>query len=879
MKDSHPQKLNPLTRVKVVTSNGLKIITENRINSGELGEKAYGLSCLPPEWTLPWFVLSSECFQEYVGAKNDEKKNEVIKAWSKKCEQQIELSGIPKNGKIIIRSSGVNETLKDRGKFYSKTGEANNLEKTLQRCMEENLTDPDSSGQEINFVVQSYVEPKEKGHLSNERRCAKEARDWLGEVEKSSYSEPFKVNFRKWRTEIDIEKAKEVPIKCDLSISKQKSLMNVAAWATQLDSRLHFEWIWNGKHIYLVQVEKETTTGTYIPNQSISNLSKKSHFTLKCFREINKYDAKKYRKIKNVFTYMNLNLPTIPIYILDNRKILKSLSKGIVSNELREDIRQLTSASLVIRTDLSSKDQSILQMLPRSEELRDELRAITWLQEKAKLLLGDSKNEFEDIAFICHNFIPSEAAAFAFATPGERKVQVESLWGIPEGLYYNSHDKFVVDTNNKKLDSSKNAQANYKILSKIQFKNYCVAPDECGDWRMQEIAPPFDWRPSIRKEDWLTYIAANSRRIAEREVKPISIMWFVGLGNVDNKMPELIPWFHEECHAIAPYHSKQLQKKKPNDKIFTIRREHDIEELNKQLEKGDSNITHIRVKPVEESLLREKTTLRRIGEVAKNASKIILLEGATLSHAYYQLIQVGAIVEAEAWFDEDKEIREFHKLVRDKVPDKISDGGERVDVRTLKGDYLNKALKEKLVEEAIEVLDTRDYNSLLEELADVQEVISSILEQVGSSPIEVANLQKRKREKSGGFSKGIVLEGTSNPSIHSKLNPTLSFDLGLEHDQDNVIKINNSGLGPTTTSWKDKRQSGGNEEMLVNFVVPILEDSWSVESQDLRSSMGSRGLSKAKLKGTRQAGKLRIELSLYTGGSQLDLFQEPEPKI
>ena len=184
-----------------------------------------------------------------------------------------------------------------------------------------------------------------------------------------------------------------------------------------------------------------------------------------------------------------------------------------------------------------------------------------------------------------------------------------------------------------------------------------------------------------------------------------------------------------------------------------------------------------------------------------------------------------------------------------------------------------------MVEEAIEVLDTRDYNSLLEELADVQEVISSILEQVGSSPIEVANLQKRKREKSGGFSKGIVLEGTSNPSIHSKLNPTLSFDLGLEHDQDNVIKINNSGLGPTTTSWKDKRQSGGNEEMLVNFVVPILEDSWSVESQDLRSSMGSRGLSKAKLKGTRQAGKLRIELSLYTGGSQLDLFQEPEPKI
>lgn len=876
MKNYYKSPLTPISTVFLVDSCGEHSISPSDVDVNHIGEKAYGLACLPKSWTPAWFILSSECFRDYSGAKTESEKSEILSAWNERCVKIIESSDLAASENLIVRSSGVNETLQDRGKFYSKTGKRENLKATLKDCLEENLKDPDSKGQEINFVIQSHISPKEKGHLSNERRCSKEQRDWLGEIERSSYSEPFKVNYRRWRTDIEISSASMNPIPCSLSINLQKSLMTVAAWAQNINSRLHFEWVWNGSYIYLVQVEKEISTGDFSPDDTSSIAIAQEVKDLKVFREIDKNDAKKYRKIKNVFIYLELNLPTAPIYILDDIETLREISDGTIPESLKGDIEKLTGTSLIIRTDISSEDQALLQMLPRSEELRCTKSAIEWLKKHAKSLLADPKIPDEKIAFICHNFIPSESAAFSFSSPGERKVQIESLWGIPEGLYYNSHDKFVVDTLNRELDRLPTKIQKYKISKKIQFKNYCVAPDQNGNWRMQEIKPPFDWRSSIRKDEWLQYIAFYSRKIAEYEDKPTSIMWFVGLSG-QNKHPELIPWFHEECHTVNPHNSTRFQKKTPQDKVFDVRYEEDINELIKNLESESSTITHIRVKPVEERLLREKATLQRIGKIAKESDKVILLEGATLSHAYYQLIQVGALVQAEAWFEEDNEVKEFHKLVRDRIPSRISEGGERVDISTLSGDSLMRALKDKLVEEAIEVLDSKNYESLLEELADVQEVIKAIVTKIDSSIDEVNRIQESKHRKLGGFDEGLVLHGTSNPSIQNSSNQNLSLELDLSPAMDTGIQVTNQTANRPSSSWKDKRRSGNSEELLVNFVVPILEDSWAIDSQELYDPNGRRGVSKARLKGKRTSGNLRIELTLYSTGPQLDLFREDDP--
>lgn len=871
---STPSKspLTPIASVIMIDSAGEKVIDPSKINVKDIGEKAYGLACLPKRWTPEWFIVSSECFREYSSSTSRELKEKTLEKWSERCIRKIESSNLAISQKLIVRSSGTNETLKDRGKFYSKTGDQADFKETLRSCLEENLCDPDSQDQDINFVIQAYIQPKEKGHLSNERRCSKEQRDWLGEIERQPHSEPFKVNYRRWRTDIEVDNACKKPIPCNLSINLQKSLMTVAAWAQSINSRLHFEWVWNGNNIFLVQLEKEITTGTFVPTNALYPAISKEITELKIFREISKSDAKRYRKIKNVFVYLDLELPIVPIYILDDMDELKKLSQGRASNLLKKDIESLTKTSLIIRTDIESEDQTLLQMLPRSEELRSARSALNWLKKNAKALLEDPKLSNEKITFICHNFIPSEAAAFSFSSPGERKVQVESLWGIPEGLYYNSHDKFVIDTLNKNPDKLSPFNWKYKITRKVQFKNYCVAPDSQGNWKMQELKPPFDWRPSIRKEEWLSYIAFYSRQIAEYEKKPTSIMWFVGLSSLNNE-PELIPWFHEECHAVNPYKSEGFHKKTPQDKIFDIKYEKDINELVDKLRSESSTITHIRVKPVEEHLLREKATLQRIGNIAKKANKVVLLEGATLSHAYYQLIQAGALVQAEAWFEEDNEIKEFNKLVRDYIPSRISDGGEKVEISTLTGDTLIKALKEKLVEEALEVFDSKNHDSLLEEIADVQEVIRAIASKVGSKLSEIDRIRKEKHERLGGFEQGIVLYGTSNPSVQNSSGHNFSLDLDLSPAGDPGIRVINQG-SERYSSWKDKRQSGNSEELLLNFVTPLLADSWSVDSQEIYDPKGQRGVSKARLKGKRIGGDLKIELSLYSSGPQLDLFQD-----
>ena len=77
------------------------------------------------------------------------------------------------------------------------------------------------------------------------------------------------------------------------------------------------------------------------------------------------------------------------------------------------------------------------------------------------------------------------------------------------------------------------------------------------------------------------------------------------------------------------------------------------------------------VKPQDEILLRDRNALQKIGGLVKKIDAVIFLEGATLSHAYYQLLQTGANVEAGTTFKGDNEQQVFNKLVRDKIPQKI----------------------------------------------------------------------------------------------------------------------------------------------------------------------------------------------------------------
>ena len=94
---------------------------------------------------------------------------------------------------------------------------------------------------------------------------------------------------------------------------------------------------------------------------------------------------------------------------------------------------------------------------------------------------------------------------------------------------------------------------------------------------------------------------------------------------------------------------------------------------------------------------------------------------------------------------------QFNKLIRSKLPERMSVEGVNVVGRNLNSEEFTQELKNKLVEEAIEVQDTNSRDSLVKELADVMEVIESIISVHNITKEEVEKEQVIKRETNGQF--------------------------------------------------------------------------------------------------------------------------------
>jgi predicted house-cleaning noncanonical NTP pyrophosphatase (MazG superfamily) len=104
---------------------------------------------------------------------------------------------------------------------------------------------------------------------------------------------------------------------------------------------------------------------------------------------------------------------------------------------------------------------------------------------------------------------------------------------------------------------------------------------------------------------------------------------------------------------------------------------------------------------------------------------------------------------------DDTDWRTRDKLVRDGIPALIAAEGRVPYVVQLKGKKLTEALREKLIEEVGEYLDSGD----VEELADVVEVVRSLAEVHGVSAKELDVLRARKRTEKGGFEGGQYYSG------------------------------------------------------------------------------------------------------------------------
>ena len=97
----------------------------------------------------------------------------------------------------------------------------------------------------------------------------------------------------------------------------------------------------------------------------------------------------------------------------------------------------------------------------------------------------------------------------------------------------------------------------------------------------------------------------------------------------------------------------------------------------------------------------------------------------------------------------------YNKLVRDRIPEILEAKGKKYTVRQIdegfeKGSYLRK----KLIEETDEFLKSPN----IEELADVQEVIFAIAENMGHSREHLEAFREEKAAHRGTFKDNWILE-------------------------------------------------------------------------------------------------------------------------
>jgi predicted house-cleaning noncanonical NTP pyrophosphatase (MazG superfamily) len=775
-------------------------------------------------------------------------------------------AGLDDGKPVWVRSSGTAETMRNRGGLVSQRSQPSEITATIQRLRRQ----LQGSAEEVHWVIQQAVEQKALGHLSNERHLSYENRDWVTEFEPRNghpgYTAPIAV--RRWRDGTDL-RADELLCISEPEITLR--LKNVARWATQFSSRIHFEWVWDGAVVSIVQADPAERHRGVDPRSLLAvNVPLWNAQSFQSFHSAEQSDYERYDKLSNAHLYRTLGYEMPEFYVADETPLIDSILAGEIPEPLERDLNELTRRPLIIRTDGRDIPAEKREMLPRSDELRSSTEAKEWLLGKFRLRIHEAGLENSHVCLIAHHFIPSVASAWARAEPGNRIVRVESLWGIPEGLYWYSHDTFEIDTQATELGASwLSGPPSYTYRERIRYKGTFVSPDPYGKWGPVQTLPPYEWRRSITKASWLSEIAHVTRQVAERENYPISLMWFVG-NHPEATMHKVLPWFHSRSEFTG------TPKAAPRHKLagmgdYSITSAADWTRFQSDLQAG-RRIERVVVEPADAELIRNNGFAEDLATVAASQRIVVELAGGILSHVYYILQRHGAQVECVDLFGTQEDTVEYNKIVRDKIPVVIAARGERVETIHLRGDALLVALREKLVEEAFEALDAKSGEDLVGELADVGEVVGALCQALRVKAAQLKSVRWEKRRRRGGFEGGLMLTRTATPHSIQRPHSDAGLSLGLTASEP---VISDAASLPTKPFYyrPDLRQIDQDIEKLFTFEAEAnkLGQVKEVLTFSMPTGRGARQSFTLTVELRRSRTSVRGVVRLRTGPEQLEL--------
>ncbi|MCY3411337.1 MAG: nucleoside triphosphate pyrophosphohydrolase [Candidatus Heimdallarchaeota archaeon] len=99
----------------------------------------------------------------------------------------------------------------------------------------------------------------------------------------------------------------------------------------------------------------------------------------------------------------------------------------------------------------------------------------------------------------------------------------------------------------------------------------------------------------------------------------------------------------------------------------------------------------------------------------------------------------------------------YNKLIRDRIPEIIRNDNKVPNLRLLNKNEFKSAVLTKFNEEIAELKESTDREDILNELADVLELIYTYGQEYNISPQEIEEKRELKEQKRGGFSKKLFL--------------------------------------------------------------------------------------------------------------------------
>src|SRR5260370_39589609 len=133
----------PLNPVTFIGPNGASTLARESISPEKIGWKAYGLTCVPPEWVPSFLVMSADCLSD---TESEQKAAEVLRS-------DLDQANV-KSPLVKLRSSGTAETIQYRGRLISVTCAPDKIIETIKRLT---ATLHNEIRWKINWIVQDDI--------------------------------------------------------------------------------------------------------------------------------------------------------------------------------------------------------------------------------------------------------------------------------------------------------------------------------------------------------------------------------------------------------------------------------------------------------------------------------------------------------------------------------------------------------------------------------------------------------------------------------------------------------------------------------------------------------------------------------------------------